>query len=105
MSCSNSVSVQTKINWMDYRCSFRSRDIDGIVSVLHRLQTGSGAHPASYPVGTGGSFSEGVSGRGVNPTTHLHLLLRLRMRRAIYPIPQYVFMGWCLVKHSNNFKL
>jgi len=25
----------------------------------HRVQTGSGAHPASYPMGTGGSFSEG----------------------------------------------
>jgi hypothetical protein len=25
-------------------------------SVLHNIQTGSGAHHASYPVGTGGSF-------------------------------------------------
>jgi hypothetical protein len=27
------------------------------VSLIHNLQTGSGAHPASYPVSTGGSFS------------------------------------------------
>jgi hypothetical protein len=26
------------------------------VSLLHSIQTGSGFHPASYPVGTGGSF-------------------------------------------------
>jgi hypothetical protein len=26
------------------------------VSLLHSVQTGSGAHPASYPMGTGGSF-------------------------------------------------
>jgi hypothetical protein len=26
---------------------------------LHVVQTGSGAHPASYPMGTGGSFPEG----------------------------------------------
>jgi hypothetical protein len=26
-------------------------------SLLHIVQTGSGAHPASYPMGTGGSFS------------------------------------------------
>jgi hypothetical protein len=26
-------------------------------SLLHAVQTGSGAHPASYPMGTGGSFS------------------------------------------------
>jgi hypothetical protein len=28
-------------------------------SVLHVVQTGSGAHPASYPMGTGGTFPEG----------------------------------------------
>jgi hypothetical protein len=28
-------------------------------SLLHVVQTGSGAHPASYPMGTGGSFPEG----------------------------------------------
>jgi len=31
----------------------------GNFSLLHRLQTGSGAHPASYPVGTRGSFLGG----------------------------------------------
>jgi hypothetical protein len=28
-------------------------------SPLHVVQTGSGAHPASYPMGTGGSFPRG----------------------------------------------
>jgi hypothetical protein len=28
-------------------------------SLLHSVQTGSGAHPASYPMGTGGSFPGG----------------------------------------------
>jgi hypothetical protein len=27
--------------------------------LLHRVQTGPGAHPASYPMGTGGSFPGG----------------------------------------------
>jgi hypothetical protein len=27
-------------------------------SILHVVQTGSGAHPAFYPIGTGGSFFE-----------------------------------------------
>jgi hypothetical protein len=31
----------------------------GNVSLHHRVQNGSGAHPASYPVGTGGSFPGG----------------------------------------------
>jgi len=30
--------------------------------------------------------------------THLHL-----MRGAIPPLPQNVFMAWCLVKHRDNF--
>jgi hypothetical protein len=29
------------------------------VSLRHHVQIGSGAHPASYPMGTGGSFSGG----------------------------------------------
>jgi hypothetical protein len=37
------------------------------------VQTGSGAHPASYPVGTGGSFPGVKRGRGVTLTTHPHL--------------------------------
>jgi hypothetical protein len=27
------------------------------------------------------------------------------MRGAIPPLPQYVFMVWCLVKHRDNFTL
>jgi hypothetical protein len=33
-------------------------------AVLHSFQTGSGAHPASYPMGTGGSFPSGVKRQG-----------------------------------------
>jgi hypothetical protein len=36
-------------------------------------------------------------------TTHLHLVPRSRMRGAIPPLPQFVFMAWCLVKHRDNF--
>jgi hypothetical protein len=36
-------------------------------------------------------------------TTHLHLVPRSRMRGSIPPLPQYVFMEWCLVKHRDNF--
>jgi len=25
------------------------------------------------------------------------------MSGAIHPLPQYVFMAWCLVKHRDNF--
>jgi hypothetical protein len=43
------------------------------------VQTGSEAHPASYPIGTGGSFPRGVKrGRGVTLTTHPHLVAEVK---------------------------
>jgi hypothetical protein len=41
--------------------------------------------------------------RNVKLTTHLHLVLRLRMRGAIPSLPQYVFMAWCLIKQQRVF--
>jgi hypothetical protein len=69
---------------MDYRGSIPDRDRK--FSSHHRIQTGSGAHPASYPVGTGGSFSGGKAAGGVKLTAHLRLVLRSRMRGAIPPL-------------------
>jgi hypothetical protein len=48
---------------------------------------GSGPHPASYTMGTMGSFPR-VKGRCVKLTTHLRLESRLKMHS---PIPPYVF--------------
>jgi hypothetical protein len=47
----------------DDRGCISDRGNDGIFSLPHHVQTGSGAHPASYPMGTGDSYSGGkVSG-------------------------------------------
>jgi hypothetical protein len=75
----------------------------GAGNLYHPIQAGSGAHPASYPMGTMGSFPGGKAPGIVKLTTHLHLVPRLIMRGAIPPLPQYVFMAWCLVKHKENF--
>jgi hypothetical protein len=47
----------------------------------HCIQTSSGVHPASYPMGTRGSFpgGGGGSGRGVNLTSHLNLVPTLKL--------------------------
>jgi hypothetical protein len=46
------------------------------------VQTGSGAHPASYQMGTG-VISPGIKrGRGVTLTTHPYLVPRLRISRS-----------------------
>jgi diadenosine tetraphosphate (Ap4A) HIT family hydrolase len=45
-------------------------------SLHQRVQNGSGAHPASYPMGTRVSFPGGKAARGVKLTTHLHIVPR-----------------------------
>jgi len=67
----------------------------GNFSLHYSVPTDSGAHPASYEMGTRVPF--------LGQTTHLILMPRSRMRGAIHPLPQCVFMAWCLVKHRDNF--
>jgi hypothetical protein len=50
-----------------------------------------------HPVGTGGSFPRGWSGRGVKLTTHIQLVPRPRQRGSIHPLPPYVFMAQYLI--------
>jgi hypothetical protein len=45
------------------------------------VKTKSEAHPASYPVGFGGPFSNVKRGRGVTLTTRTHLVPRSKMSR------------------------
>jgi hypothetical protein len=46
------------------------------------VQTGSGAHPASYPMGTGDPFPGGKARPSVTLTTHPHLVPRLSISRS-----------------------
>jgi len=63
-------------------------------SLLQDIQTGSGVHPASSSVVTR------VLSPGVTHSTHLHLMLRLRMEGAIPPFSRYAFMG-CIREGSH----
>jgi hypothetical protein len=48
-------SIGLRAGWSEVRVQVRGRNF----SLHHRAQTGSGAKPASYPMGVGGSFSGG----------------------------------------------
>jgi hypothetical protein len=76
----------------------------GNFSLHHRVQNGSGAHPASCPVGSRGAFP-GVKRLERVADHSSPSVPRSRMRRAVPPFPQYVFIAWCLVKHTDNFTL
>jgi hypothetical protein len=57
------------------------------------VQTGSGAHPASCTMSTGGPFSGGKRGRGVTLTTHPHLVPRSGMSRSYTSSPRKRLRG------------
>jgi hypothetical protein len=79
--------------WMTARSRFdpRQRRKDFFSSLY--VQTGTGAHPASCPVGTGGPFFGAKCGQGVTLTTYPHLLPRYRMSRSYTSSPPSAFVA------------
>jgi hypothetical protein len=75
----------------------------GNFSLRNRAQNVSGAHPASYPSGTGGSFPGSKAAEAWSWLLTSIYCRGQRMRGAIRLLPQYVFMAWCLVKHRECF--
>jgi hypothetical protein len=59
VSRDSSVGITTKYGLDDRMIGVRFRAGAGNFFLRHRVQTGSGTHPASYPMGTEGSFSAG----------------------------------------------
>jgi hypothetical protein len=57
-------------------------------SLFHSVQTGSGYHPASYPMGTGGSFHEG------NETDHSPPSSAEVKNDGAIPPPPHTY-SWC----------
>jgi hypothetical protein len=68
---------------MEVRSSVEARDFSSSLCV----QTGSGAHPASCTMSTGGPFPGAKRGRGVTLTTHPHLVPRSLMSRSYTSSP------------------
>jgi hypothetical protein len=66
-------------------------------SFRHRVQTGCGAHPASYPMGTGGSF---LGSKAAEREAHHSLPTSVEVKNAssYTSASKYVFMLWCLIK-------
>jgi hypothetical protein len=74
----------------------------GKFSLHYRVQNGSGAHPASYPMGTRGSFPGGKAAGGVKLTTHLHLVPRSKNEWSYTFTAQYTFMARFSVKKAQG---
>jgi hypothetical protein len=65
----------------------------GDLSLHHRVLNGSGAHPASYLMGTGGSFP-GVKLPGCGADHSLPPSVEVKNELSYTSTPQYVFMAW-----------
>jgi len=93
-----SVSIETRLQagqpvfsswkgqWWDFFC------------LCHYIQTASGAHPTSYPTGSGGSSGREAdnsppSGAGVKNAW------------SYTSTPQYMFTMWCLISNGNDMIL
>jgi hypothetical protein len=59
MSRDSVISTTADYGLDDQGGSSSSPDMDKIFSLLHVIQTGSGAHPALYPMGTGAALPGG----------------------------------------------
>jgi hypothetical protein len=88
---------------LDDRCSrFRFLAGAGNFSLHHRVQNGSEAHPASYPMVTRGSFP-GVKRPGREADHSPPSSAEVKNAWSYTSTPQFVFIAWCLVKHRHKF--
>jgi hypothetical protein len=70
-------------------------------SLHHRVQTCSGAHPASYPVGTRGSFSGGKAA-GAWSYFSRPFSSEVKDDWSYTSTPQYAFMACCSIKSTGT---
>jgi hypothetical protein len=79
------------------RAEFDPRQKQGIFPVISASQTGSGVHPASCRVGTGGSFPGGKA-------RQIHPLLSPRLRKTTLLSPYYLSFPAkvCCYRYSNG---
>ena len=86
----------TQESWFDSRYG---KDI----SLLYKIQSGSGAHQESYSVGSGGALQEDKAAGGLKLTFHLHLVSRFRMIWTVIP-PRFhrkILPVLSLIKHHS----
>jgi hypothetical protein len=74
----------------------------GNFSLHQHIQNGNGAQPASYPMGIGDSFP-GVKWPGHEIDHSPPSTADAKNAQTILPLPQYIFIVQCFVKHMDNF--
>jgi hypothetical protein len=95
----HTVGIAQSVHWLGYglydRGSIPGRDKE--LFLRHRVQTASLGPLSLLSKGYSRIFPREWSERNVKLITQLHLVRRSRMRAAIPPLLQCVFMPWCLL--------
>jgi hypothetical protein len=94
------VSIERAMGWMTVFRFPRGTMKELLFTTASRPSLQSTQSPIQW---VPGNLSLGQSGRGVKLTIYLHLAPRSRMYGTIPPLPQYVFIALCLVKHRDDF--
>jgi hypothetical protein len=91
------------VQWLGYELEDRGsiRGRGRFFCFRHRVQTGSGPHPASYPTSTGDYFP-GVKRPGREAEHSPPSSAEVKNEWSCTSTP-YVFLTWCLVQHRDNF--
>jgi hypothetical protein len=92
-------SAELRDGWSGSRVSAGAENF----SLYHRVQTDSGSHPNSYPVGIRGSFS-GVRRPGclAEHSSPSSVEVKEWVVLSIPPLLQYAFMAWYSVKKRRT---
>jgi hypothetical protein len=94
-------SAYLNSRWAGYGLDDRQSRKDFSSSLC--VQTGSGAHPASYTPGVLPPWLK--SGQGVTPTTHPHFVPRSRMSRSCTPLPRRAWVACSVALTESREKL
>jgi hypothetical protein len=84
------------------RFNSRQGAMMGIFSLRHHIQAGSGAHPAFFPMGTGG-FVPGLKRPGCEADQLPPSSAEVKNVSSYNSTLQYVFMAWRSVKYRDMF--
>jgi hypothetical protein len=95
------ISVQWLGCWLDDRGSILVRDNQRTLSLRQRVQTGSGAHPASYLMAAGSS-SLRVKRSGRETDHSPPSGAEVKNAWSYTSTHPYVFTAWCLIKHGES---
>jgi len=96
----SSISILTELR--AGRPGFYSEHGQEFIFLHHRVQTSTGVHPASYPMGTVGSFPEGKESER-QAYYSLPSSVAVKNMWSYSFTPSCVLMSWYLLKHRNNF--